>query len=33
MSELVIGTPGPWVVEGCEPPCGCWEFKQGPIQK
>jgi hypothetical protein len=24
---------GPGTMDGCEPPCGCWELDQGPLQE
>lgn len=26
-------TPGTRVVKDCEPPCGCWKFKRGPLEE
>ena len=25
------GSPGIGVIDGCEPPDGCWELSQGPL--
>ena len=33
MQELMeVRAPGPGVVDGCEPPCGCWEPSSGSLQ-
>ena len=21
------------IIDGCEPPCGCWELKSGPLEE
>jgi hypothetical protein len=21
------------IIDGCEPPCGCWEFNSGPLEE
>ena len=21
------------IIDGCEPPCGCWELNSGPLEK
>lgn len=31
--EEDVGTPGSWVTEGGEPPCGCWQSNSGPLQE
>lgn len=31
--EEGIGSPETGVIDGFEPPCGCWELNQGPLQQ
>ena len=32
-SEGGIGFRRIGIIDGCEPPCGCWELNLGPLQK
>ena len=28
-----VRSPGTGVIDGCEPPCGCWESNLGPLEE
>lgn len=32
-SQRGMGSPGIWIFDGCEPPCGCRGIKLGPLKK
>ena len=29
----VVGSPGTGVMDGCKPPCGCWELNLDPLEE
>jgi E3 ubiquitin-protein ligase NEDD4 len=32
-AEEGIGSPGIGVIDGCKPPCSCWELNLGPMKE